>query len=295
MTDPRLVWLAGLCIGSITANTALLKVITDDKVPRPNVAAGFLNTLLSIVGGLFCFYFVGYSVSVAFILFNLISFLILVYIVTKRDKKAVLFAEKLFPTFLAVDLQIAFILSEMNKGSGANMGSPIRRALRYILSEMPIVFGFDNAHHAQSCVLVPRKNRFSVVAYSGIPNYKVPKMEETFRYGPNPVSVAGHAVNERKTIIINDLTDQKSIDGQYWVKITDDETKIGALLAHPIFRGIGSATSEPIAVLCITSMLKNAFDIEETNRLLSLFSLKVEILQYCWDIIVSRKKTTNSP
>jgi len=290
MADPQILWLAGLSTGCIAANTGLLKVITDDKIPRPNIAAGFLNTLLSVVGGLFCYYFVGFLASVAFIFFNLISFLILVYIVTKRDKKAVLFAEKLFPTFMAIDLQIAFILSEMNKGSGLNMGSPIRRALRYILSELPIVFGFDSSHHTQACVLVPKDNRFGVVAYSGIPNYKVAKMEEMFQYGPNPISVAGYAMNQKKTIIINDLTDEKNKDGQYWVKITDEETRVGAILAHPIFRGIGSDTAEPIAVLCITSMKKNAFDIDETNRLLSLFSLKVVILQYCWDIVVSRKR-----
>lgn len=286
----QIIWMASLSTGSIAANTGLLKVITDDKIARPNVAAGFLNTLLSIIGGIFCYYILGLHYSIAFVFFNLISFIVLVYIITKRDKKAVIFAEKLFPTFQAIDLQIAFLLGEIVKGEMEDLGKPIRRALRFILSEIPVVFAFDSSHHTQSCILVPENYRFKVLAYSGIPNYKVDKMEEMFRYGEQPVSIAGICVNNKKTVIINDLTDQKNIDNDYWVKITNEETKVGSLLAHPIFRGIGFGHAEPIAVLCITSLKKNAFDIKETNLLLNFFSLKVEILQNSWDIVKSHHK-----
>lgn len=285
MANPQILWLAGLYVSSITINTGLLKIITDDKIPRPNVVAGYLNALLTLIGGIGCYYFLGILTLLLFVPFNLISFLILVYLVTRRDKKALLYAEKLFPFFLAIDLQITFILSEIGKSDKKYLEDLIDRAHNYVLSEMPIIFGFDATHETQTCILAPKNFRFNVVANSGIPNYKIKKMEESFRYGPNHASVAGLAVNERKTIIINDLSDYKNKDGQNWIKITNEENKEGSMIAHPIFHGIGSSEGEPIAVLCVTSLKKNAFNLEESKKLLTFLSAKVEIIQSCWNVV----------
>ncbi len=162
MTIETIIWVAGLFVGSIAANTVLLKVIADDRLRRPNFVAAFLNTLLSVVGGFFGIMLVGIVLVASFILFNVFSFIILVYIVTKRDVRAVILGEKLLATFQRVDLQISFVLSKMLENPTSDLGRPIRRTIRYILAELSNILGLDSAHHAQSVVLIPENNKLIV-------------------------------------------------------------------------------------------------------------------------------------
>ncbi len=283
-------WLAGLFVVSITANTGLLKIITDDKLRRPNLIAAFLNASLSFVGGLFGYLLVGYAIAIVFVLFNGVSYIVLVYIVKKRDVRAVKLGENLLATFQRVDLQISFVLNEILVNPASDLGRPIRRTIRYILAELSNLLGFDSTHHPQLVVLIPENHKFKVLAYSGIPNHKLAKLENTFQYGPQPISLAGHAMNRRKPIIINDLADARIEDGVFWIQVSTDEPRSGSILAYPIIRGIGSSDTDPIAILCITSDKKGAFDVEIVIQLLTYFSSKFEILQNCWDIVACPKR-----
>jgi hypothetical protein len=131
-------------------------------------------------------------------------------------------------------------------------------------------------------VLVPQNSKFKVVAYEGITPVRLQLMEETFSYGITANGLAGHAVNRRSPIIINDLSNNE--DAELFIKLSKDDTKTGSAIAYPILRGLGSTTAEPIAVLCITSIKKQAFPIELTKQFLSYYSAKIEILQNCIDI-----------
>ena len=115
-----------LC-GTANLNTTLLKIITDDKLSRPELDS--FNTQLDfVVGrGVFADILVGLVLSIVFILFNLISFLILFYLVKKRDFKAVILGEKLLAEFQTIDLQICYILSEIWNNSNSDLEKPIRR------------------------------------------------------------------------------------------------------------------------------------------------------------------------
>ena len=285
MNSSQIIWLTSLFIASITTNAGLLKVISDDKIERPNLVALFVNTLLSIVGGLFAFLLIGSTyASFLFILFNAFSFLALVYTTKYRTVRALELGEKLLVVFKTVDLQISYILSEMINNENADVAKPIRLGLRYILSEIPSVLGLDNSHRPQLSILIPEKNKFKVIAYSGIENFRVAKIEEMFQYGDNTVSLAGHAMNQRRAIVVNDLSDEKNLDSIFWVKTINDESRSGSLLAFPIIRGLGPSDAEPIAILYITSIKKNAFANVATIRILSYFALKIEVLQNCLEI-----------
>jgi GAF domain-containing protein len=184
-----------------------------------------------------------------------------------------------------VDLQIVYILSKINSGrNNSDLEKPIRRAVRYILAELPNLLGLDSSHRPQMCLLIPRNGKFSVVAYSGIEHYRLVKIEELFRYSPEPISLAGLAMNHGKPIIVNDLSDRDNEYVGYWIRLTPNEIQPGSLLAYPVIRGIGSIDTEPIAILYITSDRKNAFDVEAVLRLLGIFSPKIEILQRFLDL-----------
>ena len=290
MTDAKWIWLASFYVASITTNAGLLKVITDDKIKRPNVAGILLNVALSLIG----FYFVGRLIgnipAVIFVAFNLLLFLVLIYLIKKRDVRAVKFGERLLSEFQTVDLQVCFILCEMYENSTGDLTKPIRQTLRYILSDLQNIFGLDSAHHAQLCILVPQEFKFQVVAYEGISPVRLKRMQESFRYGDDPYSLAGYAMNRRIPIIINDLSNENDEDARYFVTLSHDESKRGSILVYPIIRGIGSAMGKPIALLCITSDKKNAFDIEVTKQVLSYFATKVEVLQNCMDIAERLKR-----
>ncbi|WKZ41870.1 MAG: GAF domain-containing protein [Anaerolineales bacterium] len=287
MTSAQLIWMAGLFVGSITLNTGLLKVITDDKIERPNLVGFFINLLLSLVGAFFGYILIGVLLSVAFVLFNVFSYIVIFFIVKKRDIKAVKFGETLLATFKRIDLQISFILSEINNskeiGLDTDFARPVRRTLRYIISELPYALGLDGSHETLISVLIPSNNKFKVVAYYGLENFVVAKMEDLFRYGPDAVSIAGHAMNQRTTVIINDLSDDNNQDVRRWVRVWD-ESKTGSILAYPIIRGVGSNEAEPMAVICVTSRKKNAFDTISSTDLLNYFAPKIEILQNCMDL-----------
>jgi hypothetical protein len=110
-------------------------------------------------------------------------------------------------------------------------------------------------------------------------------MEELFQYGSNTVSLAGHAMNQRRPVIVNDLANESDENLKFWVRTFRDEQKEGSLLAFPIIRGLGSPDAEPIAILCITSAKKDAFLNENALiRILTYFSVKIEILQNCLDL-----------
>ncbi len=290
MTVAQWTWLAGMFLASITANAGLVKIISDDNTKRPNALAIVLNTVLSIVGGFFVFRIAGINSSTIFIIFNVGLFFVLVFIIKRRDSKAVIFGESLLAEFQTIDVQICFILSEMWDNPNGDMVKPIRQTLRYILSELQNVFGLDSSHHAQLCILIPQDFKFQVVAYEGISPVKLKQMAESFRYGDDANSLAGHALNRRIPIIINDLSNEKDDDARYFVALSHDEAKRGSILVYPIIRGIGSAVGQPIALICITSEKKNAFDIEITKQILSYFATKVEVLQNCMDIAGTLRK-----
>lgn len=287
-----MLWLTSLFIASITTNVGLLKIISDDKFERPNLVALFINTLLSLVGGVFVLFVINsIYASFLFILFNVISFLLLVYMTRYRTVRALELGEKLLIIFKTVDLQISYILSEMiGQNDGTDITKPIRLALRYILSEIPSVLGLDNSHHPQLSILIPENNKFKVVAYSGIENFRVAKIEEMFQYGPNVVSLAGHAMNQRRAVVINDLTDEKNSDSIFWIRTFNNEPRTGSLLAFPIIRGLGPSDAEPIAILYITSTKRNAFANAATINILSYFALKIEILQNCLGIAEIKRR-----
>ncbi|MDP1614307.1 MAG: GAF domain-containing protein [Methylococcales bacterium] len=290
MTDPQWIWLASIFVASITANAGLLKIVTDDKIKRPNVVAIILNFILSCVGSYFAYQLVGGIPAIIFFVFNFALFLVLIYFIKRRDVKAVLFGEKLLSEFQTIDIQICFILSEMYERPNGDLVKPIRQTLRYILSVLQNIFGLDNSHHAQLCILVPSEFKFRVIAYEGISPVKLKQMQDSFRYGVEPNSLAGHAVNRRIPIIINDLANEKDENAKYFITLSHDEAKRGSILIYPIIRGIGSDVGVPIALICITSDRKNAFDIEVTKQILSYFATKVEVLQNCMDIASVLKK-----
>lgn len=290
MTDAKWIWLAGIYIASITLNGSLLKIITDDKIKRPNVVAIILNVVLSAVGGFFVNKLVGGFATPIFFAFNLSLFLILIYVIKRRDNKAVIFGERLLSEFQTIDLQVCFILSEMCEHPEGDLTKPIRQTLRYILSELQRIFGLDDSHHPQLCILVPNDFRFRVVAYEGISPVKLKQMEESFKYGDEPYSLAGHSMNRRIPIIINDLSNEKEEDVKYFVTLSREEAKRGSILVYPIIRGIGATTGSPIALLSITSDKKQSFDIEVTKQVLSYFATKVEVLQNCMDIASTLKR-----
>lgn len=286
MSVAQIAWLATLCVASITINTSLLKIITDDKFDRPNLVSLFVNGLLSLVGGVFAVALVGLIYSIVFVLFNVISFLIMFYFTKRRTVRGLEFGERLLVQFKTIDLQICYIIAEINNKK-SDLLKPIRLALRYILSELPSNLGLDGTHHPQLSVLLPQENnKFKVIAYSGIENYRVEKMEELFEYGSKTVSIAARAMNQKTPIIIDNLSDPKNPDLEFYVKTFRDEEKEGSMLAFPIMRGLEPSDTEPIAILCITSKKPNAFvNREAVLRLLNYFAIKIEILQNCLDLV----------
>jgi len=129
MTIPQLVWLAGLFITSITINTGLLKVVTDDKFERPNAVSLTINSLFSLVGGFFGILLVGIFFSVIFVLFNALSFLLLFYFTKIRTVQGLELGEKLLIQFKTIDLQICYILAEIHGKERGNLIKPITLAL----------------------------------------------------------------------------------------------------------------------------------------------------------------------
>lgn len=289
MEISRITWYAGLFVTSIASNTTLLKIITSDKIPRPNLVALFIMIVMSLVGGIFATILLGIIAALIFVSFNAFSFIGIVYIVKKRDTKAVLLGERLLATFQRIDLQICYILSEMHTHPESDIGKPIRRTIRYILAELSHILALDSSHHPQIAMLIPDSQKFRVLAYSGIPSDKLAKLETTFQYGDNPVSLAGEVVNQRKPIIINDLADGANPDTVKWVPISPNEERTGSILVYPFMSGIGPSKEDPIAVLCITSEKKDAFDVEAVVQILAYFAPKLEVLQNCWDIVSSTK------
>ena len=285
MNSTSLGWLAGLFIGSISLNLGLLKIIYDDTFAYPNRISLTANALLSFVGGFFIFYVAGAMYSIAFILFNVLSFLLMFYFTKRRTVYALELGEKLLAALKTIDLQLTYILSEMHHSENSDAAKPIRRAVRFILAELPDILGLNGDHHPQLCVLIPHENKFTVVAYERIESFRIEEMEKLFRYGPNPVSVAGRAMNQRRMVIINDLSKEEYPGADDWIKTYRDEQKKGSILAFPIMRGLASLDAEPIAILCITSAKKGAFKDENTLiRVLTYFSVKIEMLQNCLDL-----------
>lgn len=289
MTIDQYGWLAGIYITSITINLSILKIIIDNKLKYPSRYSLGFNTLLSVVGCFFTYKTVGLTQSIGFLIYNSISFLGILYITKSRTVNALELGETLLNLFKTIDLQTINIISDINNRKQTTVKS-ITRALRYILAEIPGILGLDNTHHSQGCVLVPVKSKFKVVAYESIESYKIELIEKLFNHGSNIVSIAALAMKQRRMIIVNDLADQTNHDAKYWVPTYPEEPKIGSILAYPIIRGLGIPDAKPLAIICITSVKKNAFlNVSTLNRVLGFFAVKIETLQNCLEL-TNRKK-----
>jgi hypothetical protein len=142
----------------------------------------------------------------------------------------------------------------------------------------------DKKDNPQLCILVPENNRFKTIAYEGIENFRIAKMEEVFRYGAELKSLAGLAMNQRRTILINDLTDKTNEDVKQWIQVLPTDERDGSILIYPIIRGLGNPDAEPISIVCVSSTRKNSFDKKDVAKIMVYYSPKIEILQNCWEI-----------
>jgi hypothetical protein len=281
-------WLAGSFFTSISINTTLLRLYFDDKVEHPSQVSLFFNVVLSLVGGIFIILFMGIPgiwIALAFILFNGFCFILAVFFTKKRTVYALEYGEKLLVSLKTIDLHICHIFEEWYEGNSENLAEPIIRSIRFVLSELPHALGLDASHKPAISVMIPQNDRFEVIGDDSIESFRIQEMEERFRYGPNPVSVAGYAMHQRRIIVLNDLSNENDENAKHWIRTFRDEPKKGSLVAFPIVRGLASEETEPIAILCVASIKKDAFkDVNTLVRILTYFAIKIEILQNCMDL-----------
>jgi len=285
----QLIYLSGLYITSLTFNAGLLKFVPEKKTGIAYLLPLILNSILSVVGAIFIYKIVGATINVAiYVGYNFSSFLILQYFHKSQSQTdyALDVGERLLSELKKIDFQISKIMDDMV--TGKNKDYPfrgVRRSLRFILSELPNLIGLDGRDRTQLCLLVPNDFKFTVVAWKSIDDFKIEEIESKFAYGQEPQSIAGHSMNTRSAIIVNDLSNDDDPKVRLWIRTVPDEEKTGSVLAYPILLRSRHEAVDPIAILCIATEKTNAFEDEKSlMRILDFFSVKIEILQHCYDL-----------
>lgn len=287
LTSTQIAWFAGIFFSSIAINSALVKIISSKGINHPNLICVFLNSLTSFVGGYFAFRLINLATGFVFIAFNALSILIIIFIGTRRDIRAIKFSKDIFTSFQKLDLQTIFILTELTTHPNPELLKAVRRTQRWALSELTRILGLER-EKPEACILVPKDSRFHVVAYDGIENYKIAAIEEKMKFSPNPEGIAGQAMINRKQIIINDLSDMSDNNATNWIPLVATEEKKGSLFVHPISKGLAGRNEQPLAIVCIATNKIKAFDEKSVKKLMVYFEPKIEILQICWELIVQK-------
>jgi hypothetical protein len=289
MSTDDLKWLAGIFLPALTFNVSLINLSLNDKFRYPIRWAFLLNFLYAAIGGGFA-YFVTQNLLtiIGVVIENSLLLGIFIFMLKQRDVKGISLGEDLIEFGRLADVQASYIWAALvEKKPSEEINEAISHGLDYILYLLGEILGFEdkrnkkNPHHSLSILLARDNGKFDVLAYDGITYAQIEHIKESFRHKPEIVSVAGYAVNTGKFACIPNLEDQTNYLIDHWVPAETNERKEGFLLCYPIFSGVGrDSHSRPIAVICLSSRVKNAYDGSDIREILDRFSPKIENMIY---------------
>jgi len=279
-------WVVPAAIGYFGGNLAIIGFSLNDKVRSPMKVSVLLNGLLFVLVAPILLGITGdtRAIAVPFIV-SLLFVGILFAVLKRRDVRGISFGQRYVETLYVVDKQINFcadsVLNAVKSGSGRSRAAKrIRTCLTLILQEMSGLMKLRPADdQSQLCILVVNGDRLKVLSQLGISPSRERALERTLRCSNNPIGVAGKAVHERSPICIPDLTNEDDQNTAAWVRLDRNERKEGAIIAWPIVGSSGSTREgEPIAVMNVTSVRKDAWTCETVANVLRHISTKVETL-----------------
>jgi hypothetical protein len=117
-----------------------------------------------------------------------------------------------------------------------------------------------------------------------IKTHHISLIEEKLSYGRKIAGIAGLAAERLKPVCINDLSDVRNRDTDYWVRI-DTEEKGGSIFCYPIIngKGDGKPNSEQVlmGVFSVSCERNDAFLCDSIPQVLDHYSVKIEMLLHC--------------
>ena len=288
MNSDDLKWLAGLLIPQIALAATLINTTLNDKVRHPLRVAISLHLLFALILGIIAYLVTrSYWASISIIIETFFLLAVIFYVLKQRDLKGIKLGEHFIEFERVVDVQTSYILGLVERNSYSQIKDAVQQALKYILDVLGEYFGVDNSHHQHgnhyhslSVLFAKNNGRFEVLAQNGITPIQIEAIESKFRYKPKVVSVAGYVANRGIFVCISDLSVVKGPDDpvNYWVKSENHEKQEGFLLCYPILRGIGKPPLKPLAVICLSSHMKGAYDDDTSKQILDRIAPKIENL-----------------
>jgi hypothetical protein len=284
LSPDQIPWIAGVFLSGIAINVAILKLVADNKIYRPNLLGISLNSVLTIVGGSFLYSAHAFLFSLLFALQNTLFIVFIWAIAKQRDIHAVRLAEWIQKFLLLVDNHITFILGAMlSKDPPEVIRAALEKAYKHIADGVWKVLGLKGEDQSEVTLLRAEAGRFKVLGEVGVPPEKLKKVEELMTFSPNVIGIAGLAAARCTPVFIPDLSDELNKDVKHWIRLSANEQKRGSILAYPVTRS--NEGTQIVAVICVTSVKKHAFNKEATQDILLLIAPKVEALVACGDLI----------
>lgn len=288
MNIDNLKWLAGLLIPQIALTATLINVTLNDRVKHPLRVAISLHGLFALILSIIAYLVTrSYWASISIIIVTGFLLLVIFYVLKQRDVKGINLGEHFIEFERVVDFQTSYILDLVERNAYSQIKKAVQQALKYILDVLGEYLGIDNNRrqpgnhtHSLSVLFAENNGRFEVLAQNGITPVQIETIESRFRYKPKVVSVAGYAANRGIFVCIPDLSVVKGPDdpANHWVKSEDHEKPEGFLLCYPMLRGVGKTPPKPLAVICVSSHMKGAYDEDISRQILDRIAPKIENL-----------------
>jgi hypothetical protein len=284
--------LIGITISVFSLNIAIFNGL--NKLSHPILTVFIFDTVLGIITGGLIGYFFDPIFGFISLMYCEFLFLLIFLSVKINDKAAIKFGEKIIVIFHKFDLQLCSIISNTHVlENNDDLIPQVRKSLECILYDLLMILGLNsNKHSTHICLLkVIENGSFKHLASIGVDASSIDKIEREFSHATSKIwGMAGYSVFIKKSVYINDLSDEKNEEVKYWKKTNHVDKKTGSIFCYPIKKGVGDKEEEIIAVISFSSDKKNAFDVAAANKVITVLATKIETLINYEDIF-QRQKT----
>lgn len=269
----------------------LFIAVTKDAFATPLKWVGVFVSLSTIITSAF---FLLSSLHIGFVIgvfvLNGLTFGAIYNVVKDRDIGGINYGQLTIEYFNRLDQQISYILDGISVGKDkTELRHAVSVALSFSIRAITHLLALDVKHDAHFSIFYAKNGHFQVVASDGIPEEHIQLIQKNFRYGQEPIGLAGHAVSICKILSMKDVSDTSDPNFNKWAPTIKDEPRTGAIICIPLNRGLKSEGGcTPIGVINLTSMKKGAFESVPKRVLLNRFSVKVEMLLYCMEMLVDK-------
>ncbi len=292
MNTDTILKIGTIFISNISLCIALIIAVGNDVFPHPRLICGGLFFFFGLVAGYFIFLAnIGWEYIIGIILLNALLWLIVYFQTRNRDIRGISIGQKTFVYLSKVDEGICFVADRVSRSHNLDeIEQSIKNSLTSILTQIGDLLDLNTSRGAQLSIFRAIKGRFIVSSEIGLSVDQVGFIEKNFSYKKPILGLAGHALHDRITIGIKNLSNSKDPNHDKWEPTFKGEPRKGSILCVSILRGInGSDRRTPMGTLNVATPQKGLLATPSVRSLLNRYADKIEILLYCLEMVEAKR------